>query len=76
MNYEQGNDSHLSVPRSSFKVQLLARCDLARDKARSRAKSLSWQTQGGRVEYPQGWAGEKVAFLSILYGVLLLFEMY
>ena len=28
MSYEQGNDGHLSIPRSSFKVQLFTRCGL------------------------------------------------
>jgi hypothetical protein len=28
MNYEQGNDCHFCVLRSSFKVQLFARCGL------------------------------------------------
>jgi hypothetical protein len=29
MNYEQENDCHFSVLRSSFKVQLFTRCGLA-----------------------------------------------
>ena len=40
-------------------LYLVARCGLAWVKARPGAKSLYWQTQGGRVKYRQGWAGEK-----------------
>ena len=45
------------IPPTPYKVT--ARWALAGDKARPGAKSLYWQTQGGRVKYRQGWAGEK-----------------
>ena len=38
-------------------LSLVARCDLVWDKARPRAKSLSWQTRGGRVKYLPGLGG-------------------
>jgi len=58
--------------RASLQVSsLVARCGLARNKTRPRAKSLSWQTQG--------WAGEvaagvgrvrSLAFFSILLSLI------
>jgi hypothetical protein len=36
---------------------LFACCSLALDKARPRVKRLSWQTQGGRVNYLPGLGG-------------------
>ena len=42
---------------SSEEASLVARCGLAREKARPWAKRLSWQTQGGRVKYPPGLGG-------------------
>jgi hypothetical protein len=43
-------DVALSLPRSSFRVEILACCGLAGGKARPWAKRLSWQTQGERVK--------------------------
>ena len=41
MSDEEGNDCRFSVPRSSFKVQLFARCGLVWDKARLGAPGLA-----------------------------------
>ena len=40
--------------------------------ARPGAKSLFWQTQGGRVKYRQGWEGEKSGLFEHPAGVFFL----